>query len=132
MLILIVEDEPIVALNLIEAIEAHGHQVLGAVSTRVEVTHLLRIQHPDLALVDINLHGETGGIDIAHRLTHNFAIPTIFLSGQQQLARANQDAALGLIEKPFLAEQVADCIDAYASTCAGEQVSFPKVLELFH
>ena len=129
MLVLIVEDEPIVALNLLMAIEEHGHQVLGTVSSHAEVRNLLRVHHPDLALVDIHLHGVNSGIEIADDLTHEFSVPTIFLSGQQALARDHRTAALGLIEKPCVADQVAQCVDAYAQLRAGTSVTFPKALE---
>lgn len=130
-LILIVEDEPVIALDLAITLEQYGHQILGPVSRYEEVMRVLRFQQPELALVDINLHGVAAGIDIATTLQNDFDVPAIFLSGQQPQARDSREAALGLICKPVLAERVADCVNAFAQLRSGKTVKFPKELELF-
>jgi hypothetical protein len=65
---------------------------------------------PGLALVDITLDGREEGIALARRLKSEMSIASIFLTAQPMLARENADAALGLIEKPYLPEIVSRAI----------------------
>lgn len=67
---------------------------------------------PRLALVDITLDGEIEGISLARRLKNEMSIASVFVTAQPTLARGNADAALGLIEKPYLPEGVSRAIAA--------------------
>jgi hypothetical protein len=79
---------------------------------------------PRLALVDITLDGEIAGISIARRLKNEMSIASVFMTAQPTLARENADAALGLIEKPYLPEGVSraiavidEVLDGHAPHC---------------
>jgi two-component system, response regulator PdtaR len=102
MLILIVEDEAIVALSLAEALLESGHTVLGPTASSDEAIELSARYTPRLALVDITLDGEVKGIALARRLKSEMRIASVFMTAQPTLAWANADAALGLIAKPYL------------------------------
>lgn len=66
MLILIVEDDPLIALDLETILLDAGHLVQGPVSSAQRAIRLMeRLVAPDLALVDINLIGKGTGIDVA-------------------------------------------------------------------
>ena len=110
MLILIVEDEPIVAWSLAQALREAGHTILGPTASSDEAIELSARYTPRLALVDITLDGEIAGISIARRLKNEMSIASIFMTAQPTLARENADAALGLIEKPNLPEGVSRAI----------------------
>lgn len=81
MIILIVEDEPIVAINLAIELEAAGHTVIGPVATSLEALALARQHLPWLALVDITLDGRADGVELA-RMLRQLGIPSLFLSAQ--------------------------------------------------
>lgn len=55
--VLVVEDEPIVALHLQSILEDNGYNVLGPVGTMGEVLRLPAREQPNLAVLDVNLHG---------------------------------------------------------------------------
>jgi two-component system, response regulator PdtaR len=110
MLILVVEDEPIVAWSLTHALSESGHTILGPTASSDEAIQLCKRFLPKLALVDITLHGHVEGISLARRLKSEMSIASIFMTAQPVLARENADAALGLIEKPYLPELVTRAI----------------------
>ena len=57
-LALVVEDELLIAMHLELLLEQHGWRVLGPATTVAEALRLLSGQTPDVALLDLNLHGE--------------------------------------------------------------------------
>jgi CheY-like chemotaxis protein len=118
MLILIVEDEPIIAMSLALELEASGHTVLGPTSTSLEAIDLVRHNRPALALLDITIEGEGDGIDLARGL-QLLGIPSVFLTAEQAQARANSDAALGLIAKPYTTTGVCRSLEIIAAILEG-------------
>jgi CheY-like chemotaxis protein len=58
-LVLVVEDEFLLALDLELLLERHGYRVLGPAATVAEALRLLGGETPDAALLDVNLRGET-------------------------------------------------------------------------
>jgi DNA-binding NarL/FixJ family response regulator len=99
MVVLIVEDEAISAIGLALELEAAGHIVIGPAATHAGAILLARAERPALALVDIDLQQNENGIDIARTL-QQLGVPSVFLTAQPDEARANADAAVGLIQKP--------------------------------
>jgi CheY-like chemotaxis protein len=58
-LVLVAEDEFLLALELGLLLEGHGYRVLGPASTVAEALRLLAAETPDVAVLDVNLRGET-------------------------------------------------------------------------
>ena len=57
LLVLVVEDEALLALDLELTILRHGWRVLGPAGTVEEALELLKVETPDVALLDVNLRG---------------------------------------------------------------------------
>jgi two-component system, response regulator PdtaR len=57
-LVLVVEDEFLIAMDLELLLRRHGWRVLGPAATVAEALRLLRGETPDVALLDVNLRGE--------------------------------------------------------------------------
>jgi two-component system, response regulator PdtaR len=57
-LVLVVEDEFLIALDLALLLQEHGWRVLGPAATVAEALRLLADERPDVALLDLNLRGE--------------------------------------------------------------------------
>jgi two-component system, response regulator PdtaR len=57
-LVLVVEDEFLIAMDLEHLLQQHGWRVLGPAATVAEALRLLQGEAPDVALLDINLRGE--------------------------------------------------------------------------
>ena len=57
-LVLVVEDEFLIAIDLALLLQEHGWRVLGPAATVAEALRLLADERPDVALLDLNLRGE--------------------------------------------------------------------------
>ena len=73
MRILIVEDEPIIALSTQADLEAAGHTVVGLAVTSDEAINLAASCHPDLVLMDIRL-AEGNGVEAAQAIHQGHAV----------------------------------------------------------
>jgi CheY-like chemotaxis protein len=58
-LILLVEDDPANMLLTRTVLEDAGHRILAA-TTLLDARDLLALEHPDLVITDVELHGESG------------------------------------------------------------------------
>ena len=132
MLVLVVEDEPVIAASMEWELMAAGHQVLGPASSVDEAERLTKAQRPDLAFVDINLAGADEGVALARDLKRRFGVPSLFVTGQVAQARQNCDAALGVLAKPFAFESLVACVPAAADLIEGRTPArTPRGLEVF-
>ena len=108
--ILIVEDEPIVALDLRQEILQMGCEVVGVAESADEA--LLAVGaacRPDLALMDIRIVGNLDGIQTARLLSGMYGIPSIFLtsySDESTIARAARAMPYGYLTKPFQSSEL--------------------------
>lgn len=131
MIVLIVEDEPLTAMALELELEGAGHRVLGPAATVKEAEELMSATRPDIALLDINLQGGGDAVALARRLMRR-GVGTLFTSGQIATARANPDAACGLVAKPYDPRTVLLAIEVVKDMAAGRQpAAVPLRLELF-
>lgn len=131
MLILVVEDDPIIGCAAAAELEDAGHEVLGPALSAEEANVLVARRRPALAFVDINLQKQGEGVELARAL-RAAGVPSFFVSGQVAEARANQDAAMGLLQKPFNLELLVRSIPVAEAVGAGEEPrNVPAGLELF-
>ena len=119
MIILVAEDEALIALVLELTLRPAGHRVVGPAATAEEALRLAEQTNPELALVDIDLHDGDDGVALARTLRDRYGTPSLFLSGQVPRALANRDAALGLIRKPYDPESVLGAVGMSASSGEG-------------
>jgi PAS domain S-box-containing protein len=102
--LLIVEDEPIVAMDLEERLTSMGYRLAGRAATGEQALALAREQNPDLVLMDIRIQGEMDGIATAAEIRRLLRIPVIFLTAYAEddtLARAKVAEPYGYLLKPF-------------------------------
>jgi two-component system, response regulator PdtaR len=134
MIILIAEDQEIVAMMLAWQLEAAGHYVLRPVATLRDAEVLATQEAPDLALIDIGLRGGENGISLARKLQSELQIPCVFITAEPAAARANADAALGVIVKPYSPNDLNRSIHALSMILLGvapHPNEIPAALELF-
>lgn len=132
MLVLVVEDEPVIAASMEWELREAGHQVLGPVASVAEAEAVTATSRPDLAFIDINLAGHDEGVELARDLRRRMGVPSIFVTGQINQARQNSDAALGVLTKPFAFEALVDCVPAAAELVCGRTPACPpRGLEIF-
>jgi two-component system, response regulator PdtaR len=132
MRILVVEDEALIALELIDSLQCEGHEVVGPATTMAEALALCEMGPPELALLDIGLQDGSSGVDVARTIFERWGVLSIFASGQIMEARQARDIALGYIGKPYMPETVLRSIEVVREIMSGgKPTSVPVGFELF-
>ena len=105
--VLVIEDEPIIALDLTRLVLELGHNIVGTASTRDEAVELARMTSPGLVLADIRLADGSSGIDAATEILQALDIPVIFITAfPEHLLTGDRPEPAFLITKPFREEAV--------------------------
>jgi len=129
--LLIVEDEILPAMALRDELEDAGYRVLDLTGRQGEALVAVRACKPDLALVNIRLHGRDDGIGLARDLKEK-GIPVLFISGQVSRARSAQTVAVGSLPKPYSAAEMVRAVGYLLAHLSGdESVPCPRALEVF-
>lgn len=105
-LILVVEDEIFIALDLVATLEDGGYRVLGPAGSVALALTLLGREHPDAAVLDMNLQGEMA-TPVA-RLLREMAVPFVLASAYGRTELPNDEALqdVPLLGKPTEARQL--------------------------
>lgn|GEM_PF-367928 len=108
--ILIVEDDPFIAMDLQDTFEEAGYTVLGPVAAVQPGLEIVAEMTPDIAMLDFNLGRETS-LPIAEKLEET-AVPYIFLSGHaDKVVKVGKVSKKRIIAKPFHAESLVARVD---------------------
>jgi CheY-like chemotaxis protein len=102
--ILVVEDEMIIARDIVMQLCDLGYEPLGPADTGEQAIEMARQLRPDLVLMDVHLGSAMDGIEAAQAIRTQFDIPTVFLSafsGDANRARAQLAKPAGYLAKPF-------------------------------
>ena len=105
--VLIIEDEPIIAMDLEALVESLGHRVTGVARTEKEALHLASTKRPGLVLADIQLADGSSGIDAVNKILLSFEVPVIFITAfPERLLTGEKPEPAFLITKPFMPDMV--------------------------
>jgi len=100
--VLIIEDEPLIAMDLEAIVEAHGHQVIGVARTRREAQAICATTQPGLVLADMQLADGSSGLDAVKDILKEFEVPVIFITAYpERLLTGERPEPTFLIAKPF-------------------------------
>ncbi|MBI5680046.1 MAG: response regulator [Methanobacterium sp.] len=102
--VLVVEDERVVAMDIVSRLENMGYEVPKPASTGKDAIKLALEVKPDIILMDIVIKGSIDGIEAAKRINNLFDIPIIFVtaySDDEIIQRAKKTVPYGYIIKPF-------------------------------
>lgn len=102
--ILIVEDEMVIAANISLQLSELGYEVTGILPRGEEALSHIKIDKPDIVLLDIQLKGELDGIETAQEIQKHYKIPIIYLtanSNEAHFNRAKETHPYAFISKPF-------------------------------
>ena len=110
--VLIIEDEPVISLDLETIVTDAGHAVFGVAQTHDEAVEVGTQGRPDLILADIRLADESSGIDAVNDLLKAHGeVPVIFITAYpERLLTGEKPEPAFLITKPFRTEQVLSAI----------------------
>ncbi len=105
--VMIIEDEPIIAMDLEALLESLGHRVTGVARTETEAIHLASTKRPGLVLADIQLADGSSGIDAVNKILLNMDVPVIFITAfPERLLTGEKPEPAFLITKPFMPDMV--------------------------
>ena len=100
--VLIIEDEPIIAMDLESIVRDLGHDVTGVAVTRDEAVAMAKATKPGLVLADIQLADASSGIDAVKDILAEFTVPVIFITAfPERLLTGELPEPTFLITKPF-------------------------------
>jgi len=101
--ILIVEDEPLIAMMLEDFIDMLGKQLVGTCDTVQAALATIADERPDAAILDINLSGGEKGWPVADALAAN-NIPFVLSSGGDEVVDGHADRPR--LAKPYTMDGV--------------------------
>ncbi|MBF0860044.1 response regulator [Gluconobacter sp. LMG 31484] len=100
--VLIIEDEPIIAMDIQDLVERCGHKIAGVAHTEADAVELAAKTKPGLILADINLGGGGDGMQAVGRILRTHEAPVIFVTAypERLLTGETQEPSF-VITKPF-------------------------------
>ena len=105
-IVLVVEDEFLVALDMETILGEAGFDVLGPTGSVAEALRLIATHQPDAALLDNNLNGESAG-EVAAALREH-SVPFAFVSGNGRESLPAAFADVRLVRKPYDAARLVE------------------------
>ncbi|API58800.1 response regulator [Tardibacter chloracetimidivorans] len=105
--VLIIEDEPLISMQLEQLVTQLGHQVSGTAATHKEALAAVAEARPGIVLADIQLGDGSSGIDAVYDILEQFSVPVIFVTAfPERLLTGERPEPTYLITKPFQEETV--------------------------
>ena len=102
--LLVVEDEALVALDIVTALEGAGAEVVGSAGTAKDALNIINNTPLDAALLDANLRGDPVD-EIASALIAR-KVPFLFVTGYGPESLPKGFMESGILSKPFGQEQL--------------------------
>ncbi len=102
--VLVVEDEAIIAMDILGMLKKMGCAESEAVFSGEESVQRVAERRPDLVLMDIRLKGRMDGIQAGQQIFYKFDVPVVYLTAfgdEATIDRANGSARFGYLMKPF-------------------------------
>ena len=129
--LLIVEDQLLLAVDLKDELEDAGYRVLELAINNQEAIGLAHKVKPDLALVNIQLADGDDGVVLASDLKA-LGIPVLFISGQPERSRSAKSVGVASIPKPYTPSELVAAVDyLFRHEKGDESRPRPSRLEVF-
>jgi DNA-directed RNA polymerase specialized sigma24 family protein len=105
--VLIIEDEPMIAIDIESIVESLGHRVHGIARTHDESIALFKSGSPGLVLADIQLADGSSGLEAVNELLKLREVPVIFITSfPERLLTGERPEPTFLLTKPYQPETV--------------------------
>ena len=107
--VLIIEDEPIVAMDLETIVEDLGHRVVGVARARRQAVVLAAEGKPELIMADIQLADGSSGLDAVNDILTGTSKPVVFITAHPARylsAVTNRPEPAFILSKPFNPDSV--------------------------
>jgi len=100
--VLIIEDEPLISMQLEDLVRSLGHDVCGMAATRTQARDIASRETPGLVLADIQLADGSSGLDAVDDILKLVDVPVIFITAYpERLLTGDRPEPTYLITKPF-------------------------------
>ncbi len=100
--VMIIEDEPLIAVDIEQIVLELGHSVTGIARTKDEAMSLYHRSKPKLVLADIQLADGSSGIDAVNEILADASIPVIFITAfPERLLTGERPEPAFVVTKPF-------------------------------
>ncbi len=103
--ILVLEDEPVLALLLARVLEGMGHSVCAIEAGAEGAVQAATQEHPDLVLADMRLANGCG-VSAMEAILRIWPVPHVFISGDTEAVLARRPGAV-VLRKPVRVEELA-------------------------
>ena len=105
--VLIIEDEPLIAMDIEGLVQSLGHRVNEIARTHAEAIEAVGKKKPGLVLADIQLADGSSGLDAVNEMLQSFSVPVVFITAYpERLLTGERPEPAFLITKPFQPETV--------------------------
>ena len=100
--VLIIEDEPLIAMDIQAMVEDLGHTVTGIARTHDEAVRMVGEERPGIVLADIQLADGSSGLDAVNEILQQLSVPVIFITAfPERLLTGERPEPAFLVTKPF-------------------------------
>lgn len=100
--VLVIEDEPLIGIDLERVLVELGHRVIAIARTREDALKAAAGQKPGLVLADIRLADGSSGLDAVNDILRSFDVPVVFITAYpERLMTGERPEPTFLITKPF-------------------------------
>lgn len=105
--ILIIEDEPLIAMDLAQTVEDMGYRVSGTANRESKAVAAAEAAPPALILADIQLLDGDSGINAVRQILEKFDVPVVFVTGYpERLLSGHTPEPTYVVTKPFEPESL--------------------------
>jgi CheY-like chemotaxis protein len=99
---MVVEDEPLIRLGLVSAIEDAGYKVVDAANADEAIRKLQVLDDIRLIVTDVDMPGTMDGIRLAHFVRHRWPpIQIVVISGKVGVKPGELPAGARFVSKPY-------------------------------
>ncbi|MGV8955105.1 MAG: response regulator [Cypionkella sp.] len=110
-LVLVVEDEPLVRISIIAELEDHGLQVMEASNAHEAIAVLGDNPVVNVIFTDVDMPGSIDGIELARIVRERFPpIQVVVTSGHRNVLQGDLPPEAKFIPKPYVSEQIVKTI----------------------
>lgn len=100
--VMIIEDEPVIALDIAGLVAEIGHTVVGVAASQNEAIALAKRSNPGLVLADIDLGRGGSGLKAVQEILEYLSMPVIFVTAYpERLLTGERPEPTYLVTKPF-------------------------------
>ena len=105
--VLIIEDEPLISMQLEDLVRSLGHEICGTAATRTQAQEVVAEKTPGLVLADIQLADGSSGLDAVDDILAIDSVPVIFITAYpERLLTGDRPEPTYLVTKPFQEQTV--------------------------